>query len=578
MMPQEPRAIRIDLGRSWLEPPAVATHATLRLCSGFFFVLGGLLLVVGTPFLDGDQVDRTGLGIEGACALVVGLVFFRVGHRIPRPAYLGINLLGSLLITLAVWLGHAGPATISLTAPFLFPVVASTLLFALREAVPLVVVTEGLCATAMGWTGSSVGDVIVVEGCTLGMAVVVGCLARVADAAEEDPLTGLLNRRGFDRRLDEHLRRTDREGGQLSLAVLDLDYFKRINDSRGHQSGDRLLASCARSWRDFLPEGAVLSRYGGDEFLLLLPDTPLGRAADLADELRAVAPVTVSAGVAGWQHGDSGSVLLNRADVALYEAKTTGRDHTVVYGDPAREASELEAAIAKGELRLYLQPIYQFSTDSIIGFEGLVRWQHPVKGLIGPEEFVPQAERTGAINSLGAWVLGETCRLAMTLPGPRRSIGVNASANELRSHEYAAQVRQTLQRWSMPGDLLILEVTETAFDDDDPQVEQTLREIRALGALVAIDDFGSGYSSLRRIEHLPIDLIKVDGALIQSITEDRDDAPILEAIVTMGRSLGVKLVAEHVETPHQMAVLRELGYDLAQGYLFGRPTDPSQPG
>ncbi|HEU4568215.1 MAG TPA: EAL domain-containing protein, partial [Marmoricola sp.] len=252
-----------------------------------------------------------------------------------------------------------------------------------------------------------------------------------------------------------------------------------------------------------------------------------------------------------------------------------GRDPTVAYGDPGREASELEAAIAGGEMRVLLQPVVRLPDGEPIGFEALVRWERPGRGLVGSLEFVPQAERTGAIHSLGAWVLAECCRLAMTLPGPRRSIGVNVSVHELRRADYARTVGQLLEQWQMPGDLLIVEVTESVFEDDDPQVSQTLQDLRALGALVAIDDFGAGYSSLRRIEHLPIDLIKVDGALVCTIRENHDPA-ILRAIVTMAESLGVNLVAEHVETDYQAAVLHELGYQLAQGYRFGRPAEPEQ--
>jgi diguanylate cyclase (GGDEF)-like protein len=395
--------------------------------------------------------------------------------------------------------------------------------------------------------------------------------------AEEDPLTGLTNRRGLERRLEAELQRLHHDGGQFALVALDIDYFKQVNDSFGHLHGDRLLVECATAWCAELPDGALLSRYGGDEFILILPDTPLGRAADITDRLRAVAAegVTISAGVAAWQYGDSGSMLLNRADVALYDAKSCGRDRTVAYGDPGREASELEAAIAKGEMRVLLQPVVRLPDGEPIGFEALVRWERPGRGLVGSLDFVPQAERTGAIHSLGAWMLEQSCRLAMSLPGPRRSIGVNVSVHELRRADYASTVGQLLERWQMPGELLIVEVTESVFEDDDPQVTQSLHDLRALGALVAIDDFGAGYSSLRRIEHLPIDLIKVDGALVCSIREDHDPA-ILRAIVIMAESLGVNLVAEHVETEYQAAVLHQLGYQLAQGYLFGRPAEPEQ--
>ena len=242
-----------------------------------------------------------------------------------------------------------------------------------------------------------------------------------------------------------------------------------------------------------------------------------------------------------------------------------------MHGDPSRSASELEKAIAAGQLELHCQPIVQLSTDEVVSFEALVRWRHPVKGLISPDKFVPEAERTGAIHSLGAWVMEETTRVVMGGSRIHGRVGINISIAELRTDTYVDRMAELLGRWGMDGSRLIAEVTESAFDDGDPRILENLHGLRALGINVAIDDFGAGYSSLRRLEELPIDLIKVDGSLIQAIKPDSYDAPILEAIVTMSRSLGVRLVAEHVETAHQAAVLRRLGYDLVQGYLFGRP-------
>jgi EAL domain-containing protein (putative c-di-GMP-specific phosphodiesterase class I) len=187
-----------------------------------------------------------------------------------------------------------------------------------------------------------------------------------------------------------------------------------------------------------------------------------------------------------------------------------------------------------------------------------------------PDEFIPHAERTGAIRSLGEWTIETVCREVMSREAPRRSVGVNATAVELRNPDYAAMVVKKLDEWSMPGNLLVVEVTEGAFEDE-PQVLENLCALRERGVLIAIDDFGAGHSSLRRLEQLPIDVIKLDGALTGTIRDDTDEAPILEAIVSIGRSLDVRLVAERVQTAHQARVLHKLGYDLGQGYHFGRP-------
>ncbi|WP_017936376.1 putative bifunctional diguanylate cyclase/phosphodiesterase [Nocardioides sp. Iso805N] len=560
--------------RAWRDAPSVATINVLRWTGGSLYLLGGtILLVAAAAGLGSDRVDDRSVVTIAVVAVAIGLIIIAIGRRLPRGAYHLVLVAGTGLICGLVLLGHGDPASIALSMPFLFVTINAVFLFPLWQALVHVVITETACTICLASVGITAGAIVLIQGCTIGTTVVVAWLARAASAADQDFLTGLTSRRGFDRRLEEVLHGADRDGRKVSLAVLDVDRFKQINDTAGHPAGDRLLIACARTWGQSLPQTATLARYGGDEFALLLPDTTLGQAADLADHLRSRAPddVTVSVGVAAWTAGDSGSVLINRADVALYEAKMTGRDRTVAYGDPLRAASELEAAIAAGELVLAYQPVVRLTTGEVIGCEALARWQHPQKGLVMPDQFIPQAERTGAIRSLGAWSLATVCQAVMTTDGPRRSVGVNASAVELRSPDYAAMVTATLDEWSMPGDLLILEVTEGAFDDEQPQVLTNLRALRERGVLIAIDDFGSGYSSLRRLEQLPLDVMKIDGALISAIRDDSDEAPILEAIVSIGRSLDVRLVAERIETAHQADVLCKLGYDLGQGYHFGRP-------
>lgn len=546
----------------------------LRWTFGSLYLIGGSVLLLGRAVrLGSERVDERGIVEIAVGGVALGAMIVAAGTRPPRWLYHVLAVLGSGLIGGLVLLGHGDPASIALSMPFLFVTINAVFLFSLWQALVHVVIAEAACTVCLASVGIAPGAIVLVLGCTIGTAVVVAWLARAASAANLDSLTGLASRRGFERRLEEVLREAERDGRQVALAVLDVDRFKQINDARGHPAGDRLLVACADAWTRLVPPSAILSRYGGDEFALLLPDTTLGQAADLADELRYRVPadVTASVGVAAWMPGDSGSVLINRADVALYEAKTTGRDRTVAYGDPLRAASELEAAIAAGELALAYQPVVRLSTAEVVGYEALARWRHPQKGMVMPDEFIPQAERTGAIRSLGEWTVRTVCWDVMTSGRPRRSVGVNASAVELRSPDYAAMVTAQLDEWSMPGELLIVEVTEGAFDDDEPQVLANLCALRERGVLIAIDDFGSGYSSLRRLDQLPIDIIKIDGALVGTIREDSADAPILEAIVSMGRSLDVRLVAERIETPHQAAVLRKLGYDLGQGYHFGRP-------
>jgi diguanylate cyclase (GGDEF)-like protein len=559
----------------WREAPSIASMAVLRWTGGSLYLIGGVALLIGAAAgLGSGRVHERGVVAIALVSLVLGSFVASVGHRLPRSAYHVLLAGGTALISGLVLLGRGDPASIALSTPFLFVTIDAVFLFPLWQALVHVLLAQVAGAVCLASVGIAPGSIVLVEGCSIGTAVVVAWLARAANAAEEDFLTGLLGRRGFDRRLEETVRRAEREGGQLALAVLDVDHFKRLNDGEGHVAGDHVLVGCARAWADAVPPAAVLARHGGDEFALLLPDTPLGRAADLADDLRRCAPpgVTVSAGVAAWAPGDSGSVLVNRADVALYEAKTTGRDRTVAYGDPLRAASELEAAIAADELVLAYQPVVQLSTGDVVGYEALVRWRHPERGLVMPDEFVPLAECTGAVRSLGEWAIRTVCReLGADGGPPRRRVAVNASAVELQRPDYASMVIAQLDAWDLPGHLLIVEVTEGAFDDAQPQVLENLHALRERGVVVAIDDFGAGYSSLRRLAELPIDVLKLDGALVSAIRPDCDEAPILEAIVSMGRSLGVVLVAERIETEHQASVLQKLGCDLGQGYFFGKP-------
>jgi diguanylate cyclase (GGDEF)-like protein len=563
--------------RTWLSyaraVPTIATTNVLARTTGAFYFTGGLFVVFATmpgeSWGDADIAAIRGIGIF---AVLVGPLLAFAGHRVPRLGYHAIVLLGTALITAAVLLGHGGPASVSLAVLYVYVILDSAFFFALPGLVVQSLVVCGAATVSMHAVGLPPGATVLVLGTSLVTAAVVAWLARTANLAEKDPLTRLANRRGFDRRFEDQLITTQHSHGRLALILLDLDNFKIVNDTDGHLAGDQLLLSCAKRWTAVLRDDQVLSRYGGDEFAVLLPGHSLGRAADIADQLRDEAPpgVTISAGVASWAEGDTASVLLGRADVALYEAKSAGRDQTVVYGDPTRGASELEAAIAAGELFLNYQPVVRLCDNVVVSAEALVRWNHPRRGLVPPLDFIPQAERTGAIHALGTWTLQRACS-ETAFSYSTRGIGVNVSVPELRSPEYADTVREILVVHGLRPDRLTLEVTEALFDEDDPQVVRTLEALRALGVRVAIDDFGTGYSSLRWLEKFPVDVVKIDRSFVQGIDPARERQPVLSAIMAICRSLGVAVIAEGVETPEQATVLRELGCDFAQGYLFGRP-------
>lgn len=550
------------------QAPAIATVPVLAMTTGSVYLIAGVCALI-VVLLDPPDPHRLWLTALPAVAVAGGAVAMAVGRHFPRWVFHGAVLCGNVLITAEIALAHGqvivGGALpcyvlVIVDAAFFFPVWG---LF-LHLAHFLIATVLVLPLVGVPWQ-----VIVPLDGCCLVVGGVIAYLSRAADAAEIDPLTRLANRRGLDRRLEEAVDRSDTTG--LCLVLLDLDGFKHVNDTQGHPRGDELLRICASRWRAVVPPDVEMSRYGGDEFALIVPHGVLGEAADLADRLRSVVPtgITASAGVAAWSEGDSASTLMSRADVALYDAKTSGRGRTAVYGDPSRSASELEAGIEHGELVLHYQPVVRLRDRVPVAVEALVRWQHPTRGLLPPAEFVPEAERTGAIRSLGAWTLDTACRAAATADLPK--VAVNVSILELQTPSYVDMVADALRRHGLAPQRLMLEVTEAVYDEDDPHLVETLRSARELGVLIAIDDFGSGYSSLRWLDRLPLDVIKIDGTFIDAIAEDATEAPILEAIVAMARSLGTRVIAERVESEYQARLLTKLGCEYAQGFLFGAP-------
>ncbi len=415
--------------------------------------------------------------------------------------------------------------------------------------------------------------------------------AQIRYLAHHDPLTGLANRASFNAQLDGHIERHRRQDDAFAILCLDLDRFKQINDVFGHAAGDAVLTAISQRISATLDEGDVLARLGGDEFAIIRlgPSRPAD-LSDLAERiLAAVSPevsfdggigaVGVSIGIARYpQDGQAATAVLGNADAALYSAKGDGRGVYRFFdpeiGDDLRTRRGLEVdlrqAIARGELSVAYQPQATLKTGDIFGFEALARWTHPQRGPVEPTIFIRVAEETGLILSIGEWVLRQACAEAATWSRPLQ-IAVNISAVQLHAADLPTLVARILEETGLAPERLELEITETALVRDLDRALSVLNRIKDLGVKVAMDDFGSGYSSLANLRAFPFDKIKIDRSFIRNVHRDEDAATIVRSIVGMARGLKLTVLAEGVETAEELAFLGDELCAEAQGYLVGRP-------
>ncbi|MDP3391146.1 MAG: EAL domain-containing protein [Methylococcaceae bacterium] len=414
--------------------------------------------------------------------------------------------------------------------------------------------------------------------------------------AMHDPLTALPNRVLLFHSLEHAIEMAHREGKQLALLMLDLDGFKHVNDSFGHLLGDQLLQQVAERLASRLRGVDMVARLGGDEFTVLLEDLAheddAARVAeaiieDLSEpwQLPGVGEVRigVSIGISLYpQHGDNPEILLQQADTALYHSKAAGRNRFSYFSDEltvaARLRIDMEArlrrAILQNELRVYYQPQVDMNSGLIVGAEALVRWQDPIEGLIPPLRFIPLAEETGLIMAIGEWVLRETCRQGkawMDAGLPKLSLAVNVSPQQIQRGNMSKLVETILTETGFPAKQLELELTETGLMNHQQHTVNLLKDLRAQGIRLAIDDFVTGYSSLAHLKHFPLDVLKIDKSFIDDIPHHQDDMEITATILAMGHILGFKVLAEGVETLEQFAFLQVQGCDLYQGYFKSRP-------
>jgi diguanylate cyclase (GGDEF)-like protein/PAS domain S-box-containing protein len=407
--------------------------------------------------------------------------------------------------------------------------------------------------------------------------------------ALHDGLTGLANRTCFNRRLEQEMQLARLRNGKLAVLCLDLDRFKEVNDLFGHAAGDKLLQDVARIVTGTLDETQMMARLGGDEFTILTSVEHVSAAGRLAerviealhgDDVDATGPtIGTSIGIAIFPNDtEDRAQLLNYADTALYRAKSEGRGTYRFFesrmGAEVRDRRLLEHdlrhAIARGQIEIVYQPQTSVGTGTIVGFEALLRWNHPERGYVSPTIFIPIAEESGLILQLGEWVLRGSCREAARWSNPL-SIAVNVSAVQLHGSHFAQLLHEVLHESGLAAERLEIEITESALIRDPVRALSTLQQVKRLGVRIAMDDFGTGYSSLSNLRQFPFDKIKIDGSFIKSVNSNQQTAAIVRSVLGLGRGLGLPVLAEGVETAQELDFLRGENCHEAQGFLMGRP-------
>ena len=421
--------------------------------------------------------------------------------------------------------------------------------------------------------------------------------AEIVHLARHDVLTGLANRAEFNSRLEEASRRLKRNGGNVTVMMIDLDRFKAVNDTLGHLAGDQLLSEVARRLQSTVRDTDVLARLGGDEFAIIQEGAADQHEGAVALALRIIEAISVPFGLNGQEvavgtsigiamapeNGVEPDELLKRADLALYTVKSSGRNDYCLFRNEMLEIvhtqqsaeRELREAIAQGQFELHYQPVVDIKTRELVGVESLVRWRHPTKGMIPPDNFIPLAESTGLIVPLGEWILQQACADAANWPAHVK-VAVNISAIQFKKGNLFEIILATLVKTGLQPERLELEITETSLLENQEAHLTTIRQLKNLGLSIALDDFGTGFSSINYLTIFPFDKIKIDRSFTRGILSRADCKAVVASSLALAKGLGIITTVEGIETEEQLDYMRAAGVDLAQGYLFGKPVSVSE--
>ena len=526
-------------------------------------------------------VDWSAGHIAASIAMAAILSAIALHQAVRRPWAFSRYTAIALFVLAVVSLHFTGMAALSVT-----PFITDTAL-----ANPNVVMTMGIAVACVGLIIASTGFAayIIDAKASEDMA------ERLHHMACNDALTGLPNRAGFAAHLGHALELAKAEGSRLAVISIDLDRFKEINDLRGLEAGDAALRIIGQRLSELVREGEYVARTGGDEFTTVKRFSEQGDLLDFVARLEGVlfTPINIgdfqtvtgaSLGVAVYpEDGETQERLVNNSELAMYRAINDVTRATCFYEAHMDEASrarhllgqDLRHAIERNELELYYQVQTSVSSGEICGYEALLRWRHPVHGMVSPAEFIPIAEETGAIISIGEWVLRTACREAAGWSVPHK-VAVNLSPVQFVNADLARLVHEVLLQTDLSPSRLELEITESTIIADKARTLHILRQIKALGVTIAIDDFGTGYSSLSTLREFPFDKIKLDRSFMNEVEHSQQAKAVVRAVLSLGKTLEIKVLAEGVETAHQLAILRTEGCDEAQGYLLGKPQPIAQ--